>query len=115
MKLRMTDQAGHQVTIALNDSSAAQDLVDQNPSEVRIENYSNDEKTFYPDKKLSLANTPHAHAVVGTLGYFAPWGDVCLFYRNFGSDAGLYELGMTVSGQDQISKLSGTTKLEFID
>lgn len=115
MKLRMTDQAGHQVTIALNDSGAAQDLARQKPSEVRIENYSNDEKTFYPDKKLNLANTPRAHAVVGTLGYFAPWGDVCLFYRNFGSAAGLYELGITINGKDQISQLIGTTKLEFIN
>lgn len=89
----MTDQAGHQVIIALNNSNAAKDLVQQNPSQVRIENYSNDEKTFYPDKELDLANTPRANASVGTLGYFAPWGDVCLFYRDFGAAAGLYSLG----------------------
>lgn len=115
MQLRMTDQARHQVTIALNNSKAAQDLVNQNPSSVKIGNYSNDEKTFYPDKDLDLANTPKANAVVGTLAYFAPWGDVCLFYRDFGSDPGLYELGTTTSGKNDISKLSGTTKIEFIE
>ncbi|WP_367341487.1 cyclophilin-like fold protein [Limosilactobacillus sp.] len=115
MNLRMTDQAGHQVTIALNDSNAAKDLVQQKPSQVRIENYSNDEKTFYPDKKLDLGNTPRANAVVGTLGYFAPWGDVCLFYRDFGPAGGLYDLGMATEGKEQISLLSGTTQLEFFE
>ena len=113
-KLQITDNNDHQVVVELNDSQAAKDLIAQQPSTVKLSNYAGDEKMFYPEQELSTAATPHADAKVDTLGYYAPWGDVCLFYRNFGRDSGLYELGTTVSGQDQITKLTGMAKLTVL-
>jgi hypothetical protein len=31
-----------------------------------------------------------ADARTGTLAYYAPWGDVVMFYKEFGTASGLY-------------------------
>jgi hypothetical protein len=79
---------------------------------VTVESYSDNEKIFYPPKKLNTANTPLADAKIGSLTYYAPWGDVVMFYDNFGSATGLYELGYAVSGSEHINGMSGTILIE---
>lgn len=101
------DEAGHEVSFELNSSRAAYDLLEQLPLETSVENYSTDEKIFYPES-LDASGAPLADAKTGSICYFAPWGDVCIFYRDFGSASGLYELGTAVSGADEISNLTGT-------
>lgn len=103
---------GKTVIFELNDSSAAESLYGQLPMTIEVENYSNNEKIFYPDKKLDTSDTPLADAKEGTLAYYAPWGDVVMFYGDFGSASGLYELGYVVSGGENIASLSGTIKIE---
>lgn len=106
-----------QVTLVydLNDSQAAQELYDQLPMEIEVENYGGIEKIFYPPKKLSTVDTPLARNVrSGTLAYYAPWGDVVMFYDSFGAAPGLYELGRILSGQDEIERLSGTIRVEKV-
>lgn len=111
-KIKVTNQ-NRVVTFELNDSGAAQSLLDQLPLTINVKNYSSDEKVFYP-KELSLDNTPMSQGRSGDLGYYAPWGDVCMFFRDFSSAPGLYQLGHCVAGQDQISQLSGTIKIEEV-
>lgn len=96
----------------LNHSQAAKDLYQQLPLQIEVKNYSTDEKIFYPPKKLNTHNTPKANAVVGTLAYYAPWGNVVIFYGDFGLASGLFELGKIESGAEHISQLSGTIKIE---
>ncbi len=101
------------IVYQLNDSTAAQALVAQLPLDVTVEDYAGLEKIFYPPQKLNTSNTPLArHNKLGTLAYYAPWGDVVMFYGNFGSASGLYELGQAVSGQEDLSTLSGTIRIE---
>lgn len=103
---------GRTTVFELNNSPAAKELYAQLPLSIKVENYGNNEKIFYPPKKLSTADTPQADAKAGTLAYYAPWGDVVMFYKKFGSAAGLYELGHAVSGSEYIKEMSGTIKLE---
>jgi len=103
---------GKTVIFELNKSTAAKSLYEQLPMTVDVENYSNNEKIFYPEKKLDTSVTPLANAKKGTLAYYAPWGDVVLFYVDFGSASGLYELGKAVSGIDDIVSLSGKIQIE---
>lgn len=103
---------GNTTVFELNNSQAAKDLYAQLPLNIKVENYSSNEKIFYPPKKLNTQNTPQADAQVGTLAYYAPWGDVVMFYGSFGSAAGLYELGHAVSGSEHIRKMSGTVRIE---
>ena len=96
----------------LNSSTAAKDLYAQLPLTITVENYENNEKIFYPPKKLSTTDTPLADARAGTLAYYAPWGDVVMFYGSFGSAAGLYELGHAISGSEYIQGMSGTIQID---
>ncbi|WP_134114859.1 cyclophilin-like fold protein [Orenia marismortui] len=103
---------GKTIVFELNDSPAAKSLYNQLPMTSDVENYSDNEKIFYPDKKLAISDTPLAKAKAGTLAYYAPWGDIVIFYGDFGSASGLYELGEVVSGGAKIASLSGMIKIE---
>lgn len=95
------------IVYRLNDSQAAKDLYNQLPLTLDVENYSNNEKIFYPPRELKTSDTPKSDGRKGSLAYYAPWGDVVMFYDSASSASGLYELGTVVSGQDDISELSG--------
>ncbi|WP_167332850.1 cyclophilin-like fold protein [Desulfogranum japonicum] len=66
--------------------------------------------------RFTIANhswdEPFMRIQAGTLAYYAPWGDVVMFYKKFGSASGLYELGQAVSGSENIEKISG--KIEIL-
>ena len=111
MTIKVTSK-GKTTLFTLNDSQAAKDLYDQLPLTIGVENFSSDEKIFYPPRKLNTADTPRANAKVGTLAYYAPWGDVVMFYGNFGSASGLYELGQAQSGEQFIKNMSGDITIE---
>ncbi|MDV3427070.1 MAG: hypothetical protein LIR50_07785 [Bacillota bacterium] len=103
---------GNTIIYELNGSQAAKDLYEQLPLSVEIENFSNNEKIFYPLSSLNVSNTPSAAGGdAGTIAYYAPWGDVVMFYGSFSPASGLYELGHTVSGGEYIRSMSGTIKL----
>ena len=105
---------GKNVIFELNESAAAKSLYNQLPMNIKVENYSSDEKIFYPPEKLDTKNAPKANAKAGTLAYYAPWGDVVMFYDRFGSASGLYELGHAVSGSENISSLKGTIDINIV-
>jgi hypothetical protein len=99
---------GKTVVFGLNDSGASKDLLYQLPLTVKFEDFGGKEKIFYPPKKLRTQGTSLANAKAGTLAYYEPWGDVVLFYEDFGSAPGLYELGKAVSGAEFIGALRGS-------
>jgi hypothetical protein len=112
--LRISVTAGDKtVVFELNASGAARDLARQLPLTLKVEDYGGIEKIFYPPKKLSTDDTPLAtDNPPGSLAYYAPWGDVAMFYGHFGSAAGLYALGRALEGGGEISGLSGTISIE---
>jgi hypothetical protein len=103
---------GKTTVFQLNNSTAARELYAQLPLDIKVENYGDNEKIFYPPKKLNTAKTPQADARAGTLAYYAPWGDVVVFYGSFGSAMGLYELGHAISGNEHIKGMSGMIRVE---
>ncbi|OZG63316.1 hypothetical protein BLEM_0019 [Bifidobacterium lemurum] len=106
-RINVQDENGTTVVFELNGSSAANDLLGQLPMTVAVENFSTNEKIFYPDA-LDVSDTPLASVAVGTLAYYEPWGDVVMFYGSYNANNALYELGHVVSGGDAIANLSGT-------
>lgn len=103
---------GESVIFELNDSTAAESLYEQLPLSITIEDYSTNEKIFYPPEELDITDTPVAEVEIGTLAYYAPWEDVVMFYDTYQSNSSLYELGHVVSGGDLISSLSGTITIQ---
>lgn len=107
------DEAGAEVRFALNDSRAATGLWNQLPLTCDVEDYSTNEKTFYPEA-LDTAGAPLAEGGAGTLAYYAPWGDVVMFYDSFSGNSSLYELGESVEGVEAIGRLSGQITVERV-
>lgn len=113
MAMKISVKANGNITVfELNNSPAARDLHFQLPLTITVEDYGSNEKIFYPPQKLNITDTPKANAKAGTLAYYAPWGDVVMFYKDFGSAAGLYELGHAVSGSEYIPGMSETIQVE---
>ncbi len=104
-----------QVVYALNDSPAAQSLLSQLPLTVAVEDFSTNEKVFYPPRELDTSDTPLAEGGAGPLAYYAPWGDVVLFYDSFSANGSLYGLGEAVSGAEDISQMTGTITVEVVE
>lgn len=114
--MHISVQAKGSITVfELNNSQAAKALYAQLPLSIKAEPYGHNEMIFYPPKKLETNNTPLASAKVGTLAYYAPWGDVVMFYKDFGFASSLYELGQAVSGTEHIQNMSGTISIEKAD
>ena len=113
MQIRITTDEV-EIVYQLNDSQAAKDLYAQLPMSVAVENFSNNEKIFYPATALDTSNAPMAQGGAGVLAYYAPWGDVVLFYDRFGTNESLYELGYAISGAEEISRLSGSITIEAV-
>lgn len=103
---------GNTIVFQLNDSTAAKELYAQLPLDTEVEDYGGNEKIFYPPKKLNTEHTPLANSKAGSLAYYAPWGDVVIFYQDFGKAPGLYELGHAVSGAEYIRSLNATITIE---
>lgn len=103
------------IVYALNDGSAADSLYEMLPLSIEVEDYSMNEKIFYPEDGLDTSNSPFAKGGSGTLAYYEPWGDVVFFYGEYNENPGLFELGEIVSGEELISQMSGTITIEIAD
>ena len=102
----------HEVIYELNDSLAAKGLYDALPITVMIEDYSDNEKIFYPENTLDTSDAPLASGGPGTLAYYAPWGDVVFFYGEYHENSALYALGEVINGEDLIGLMNGEVLIE---
>ena len=83
MQIRV-ESDGKMIVFELNDSQAARELYEQLPLSIQVEDYSTNEKIFYPPEELDISDAPLAEAAgAGTLAYYAPWGDVVMFLWRF--------------------------------
>lgn len=103
------------VIYELNDSPAADSLYSQLPLTVEVDDYSTNEKIFYPPEELETGGSPLADGGAGTLAYYAPWGDVVMFYGDYSGNSSLFELGRVISGGELISLMTGTVVVDIAD
>lgn len=113
--VQITMGDGNAVIFQLNDSPAANSLYKQLPLSIDLEDYAGSEKIFYPPEELDTSNTPTAQGPAGTLAYYAPWGDVAIFYSECNGSTGLYELGESITNIELIPTLAGKAQIEAID
>ncbi len=104
----------NEIIFQLNDSSAAESLYQMLPLTTEVENYSNNEKIFYPSEKLDVSNVSEGSGGIGILAYFSPWGDVVMYYDAFDAYSGLYLLGEAVSGAEKIQNLTGNITITAV-
>lgn len=87
----------------LIDNDAARDLFSLLPLTLTFEDFARTEKISYLPRKLTTAGAPPgAVPEVGDITYYAPWGNVAIFYKDHGYAEGLVKLGTIDSGIDSL-------------
>ena len=81
------------------------------PLTLPLEDHASTEKIAYPPRKLSTEGAPAGtDPDVGDIAYYAPWGNLALYYRDFGYSSGLIRLGRFDNGVG-IIQASGKLKV----
>jgi len=82
------------LTATLLDTPTARDLFAQLPLTLDLSDYASTEKIATLPRKLSTRGAPAgSDPEVGSLAYYAPWGNLAFFYKDFGYSRGLILLG----------------------
>ncbi|GAB3835388.1 cyclophilin-like fold protein [Hymenobacter jeollabukensis] len=114
-KLRIS--MGAQVlTATLYDNAAARDFAALLPLTLSLQDYAGTEKISDLPARLSTQGAPTGHTpAAGDLAYYAPWGNLALFYRPFRHSAGLVVLGK-LEGDVEVFRAAGPVmvKLELL-
>ena len=116
MKIRM-DVEGTAITATLVDNETSRDFVSLLPLTLTLEDYAETEKISDLPTRLSTEGAPAgSDASVGDITYYAPWGNLAIFYKDSGYARGLVQLGRIDSG---VEALSGSNpvrvKIELIE
>jgi hypothetical protein len=102
MKIRLTID-GKTIDALLDDHAASRDFLSLLPLKLTLRDYASTEKIADLPKKLSTSGAPAGYAPqVGDLAYYAPWGNLSIFYRNFGYSGGLVRLGRIEGGVEAL-------------
>ncbi|MER5434409.1 cyclophilin-like fold protein [Streptomyces sp. NPDC002588] len=110
MNIRLTID-GHQVDATLNDSATARDFAALLPLTLNLSDFHQTERIADLPRQLSTSGAPDAaEARPGDLAYYAPWGNLALFYRGSGSsDAGLIILGRVNGDTERLATATEVT------
>ena len=102
------------IKATLADNAAARDFYALQPLTVQMEDYAGTEKVAHNlPRKLDTSGTPKSYdGKNGDITYYAPWGNLALFYRDHGgAAAGLVYLGKVQGGAEAIKKLNGQVRI----
>lgn len=91
MLCKFADQS---FSVTLDDTPTARDLLSLLPLDLKIEDYSSNEKIAYPPRKLDTSGSgTFSNEQPGDFCYYAPWGDIVFFYAPYTYARGLIRLG----------------------
>ncbi|MBS0521182.1 MAG: hypothetical protein JSR90_20950 [Proteobacteria bacterium] len=113
MKIRIV-AAGRALTAELEDSAAARDFAALLPLDLTLSDYNRTEKIADLPRRLSIEGAPKGiDPTVGDIAYYAPWGNLAIFYRDFGYSRGLVRLGRLEGDAEGLVKLDGPARIEL--
>ena len=93
------------LTATLYDNPTTKDFISLLPLDLTLEDYAGTEKISYLPKKLSTEDAPSGcDPSVGDITYYAPWGNLAIFYNDFGYANGLIKLGKIDQGIEEFNK-----------
>lgn len=95
---------GRALTATLEQSEAARDFLELLPLTLTLTDYHSTEKVADLPRRLSTKGSPAGvDPDVGDITYYAPWGNLAIFYRDFGYASGLVRLGRLEAGAEALS------------
>ncbi len=104
------------LSATLYDNPAARDFIALLPLDLTLQDYAGTEKVSDLPKKLSEKDAPSGFdPSVGDITYYAPWGNLAIFYKDFGYASGLISLGKIDHGIELLKTAGAlTAKIELI-
>lgn len=104
---------GTVLTATLDDSAAARDFASLLPLDLSLSDYASTEKVADLPRRLETDGAPRSYQPSrGDITYYAPWGNLAIFYRDFRDSAGLVPLG-TFDGDLDALLRDGTFTARF--
>lgn len=93
MKLKITI-GDKSVMATMYDNATAKDFISMLPLTLNLDDYAGTEKISYLSRKLTTQGaTSGCDPDVGDITYYAPWGNLAIFYKDYGYASGLIKLG----------------------
>jgi hypothetical protein len=103
VKIRLTID-GKAIHASLHDNATTRDLLALLPLTLTLDDYASTEKIAYLPHKLSIAGAPEGvDPSVGDITYYAPWGNLAIFHKDFGYSHGLIKLGRLDGGSELLT------------
>lgn len=115
--LRLTVN-GSELSATLEDSPAARDFRAMLPLTLKIRDFNGTEKISDLPGRLSEKDAPEGVTPeTGDLAYYAPWGNLAVFYRDFSWSRGLIRLGHVTSDMTPLARAKNgdTLTIEAVD
>ncbi|WP_440946022.1 cyclophilin-like fold protein [Methanosarcina sp. T3] len=107
-----------EVIVKMYDNPTSRDFLTLLPLTVTFEDYAGTEKISLLERRLSTEDAPAgSDPSVGDFTYYSPWGNLAIFYRDFGYSNGLIILGNIESGAEKLANIGSdfTVKIEKIE
>jgi hypothetical protein len=93
MKIRI-DVDGTHLTATVDDNAASREFLSLLPLTLTLKDYNGTEQISDLPKKLSMKHAPAGvEPSKGDIAYYAPWGNLAIFYQDFPCSRGLVKLG----------------------
>jgi hypothetical protein len=93
------------LTATLDDTEVARDFAALLPLSLTLADYAATEKISDLPRRLATAGVPDGVTPsAGDITYYAPWGNLALFYRAFNYSPGLVKLGRIDSGLEVLRR-----------
>jgi hypothetical protein len=110
MKIRIR-MNGNEIKATLIDNATSRDFVSLLPLKLKLEDYGATEKISYLPRKLSTEGAPPgSDPSAGEVSYYAPWGNLAIFRRDFRYSSGLIKLGKVDTGVEAL-KVPGSVEV----
>lgn len=99
-----------EILVEMLDNHSVNDFLNLLPLELPFEDYNQSEKITSLPSKLSTENAPSGMTPkTGDFSYYAPWGNLAVYYKDFSYSTGVIQLGTIVEGLDNLSKIEDGT------
>ncbi len=98
--------AEQEVVIEMLDNPASRDFISLLPLTLEFGDFAGAEKIARNlPRRLDTSNSPTCQEEKVDFTYYAPWGNLAVFYNSVGTDSQLYALGRIVSGKEHLAKM----------
>jgi hypothetical protein len=103
------------LSATMHNNPTTMDFLSMLPLTLKLEDYAKTEKISYLPRKLSVKDAPSgSDPSPGDISYYSPWGNLAIFYRDFGYSNGLIILGKLDSGIELLSKYEGSIEVRLM-